>query len=534
MDRRAMLGAIASGAGLLGLQGLSLGARAQTPQAKADQGANGRWLQVESANFVVQSSLDEKDTREEVAALEAFHALMMSLLPRPADFRGAKLLVQIAGTERDFKATAPGSGRGIAGFYAASVEGVRAVTAPQRAFEIQREMNRNIRALDARTILFHEYAHHCMFANVKTIYPAWYVEGFAEYFSTAMISPEGAQIGMMTRGRAQWLLAGRWMPIEKFLKAAPLSLDNTDGAQFYAQAWLVTHLLVNRPERSAGFARYVTALMKGGDAIDAFEPAFGLSPQAFDRELKAYNYSSLAFAKVNSVRADPATPMTVTRLSPAVDNVLMPASFLMHVPTTKSAADSVAAIRKEAKAFPDDPIVGHAMAFADIWYGDLAAARSRLDALLQAPTAQTHHLSGLCDLRRAYAADDKDLFETARAGFVRAYELDNTRASSLFRYAECAVAQTGKADTETTNVLVGAYRLTPQVEPVGLMAAQALMENGRFAEAAMVLRPLAANAHGGELTEMTRKMLEDAQAERVGEHIAVGWAKEIDEDQEDE
>ena len=41
--------------------------------------------------------------------------------------------------------------------------------------------------LNADTIFFHEYAHHLMMQELDRPLPAWLIEGFAEFLSTARI-----------------------------------------------------------------------------------------------------------------------------------------------------------------------------------------------------------------------------------------------------------------------------------------------------------------------------------------------------------
>lgn len=523
MDRRTVLAAMGSGVSLMSLEAAGLRADAQKP---------GRWLQVESANFSVLSSLSEKDTREEVAALEAFHRLMNQLLPAPADIKRPKLNVHIASLPGDFTSAAPDIASRIAGLYQSGIEQTRAITAPGKMRSRQRDMKRNVRADDDRTILFHEYAHHCMHANIRMIYPAWYVEGFAEYFATVMFEREGAHLGKMAESNAFWLIEGRWMPIRTLLTAEPFALDSPARTQFYAQSWLATHMLVNRRERSEGFDRYARALMEGGDPLEAFEPSFGVTLDAFDAELKAYRDVGLVFRNAPGVLTDPATPMTITRLPPSVDRLMMPMSYLWSLPPAESAAEAIATVREHAARHPDDPIVGHAAAHVDVWYGDLAAARTRLDGLLAQPSAQTHHLSGLCDLRRGYVQEDQALFQKARAAFARAYNMDATRAGSLFRYAECDLAISGEMSAATTDVFVEAFRMAPQVSPAAIMAAQGLMANDRFGEAVVVLRPLASSVHAEGLRDLARTLLAEARAGKFETYYFVGWARPDEADAE--
>ena len=59
-------------------------------------------------------------------------------------------------------------------------------------------------------------------------------------------------------------------------------------AQFYAQTWLTVHYLRNEEKYKGKLADYVQRLNKGEQSLPAFEAAMGLTPEAFEVELKAY------------------------------------------------------------------------------------------------------------------------------------------------------------------------------------------------------------------------------------------------------
>jgi hypothetical protein len=46
--------------------------------------------------------------------------------------------------------------------------------------------------LDAESIFFHEYAHHLQLQQSTLAMPAWFREGFAEFFATAEFQPGGS------------------------------------------------------------------------------------------------------------------------------------------------------------------------------------------------------------------------------------------------------------------------------------------------------------------------------------------------------
>jgi hypothetical protein len=507
------------------LQGLGAGvAMSFAPPAAWAVTSPGRWLRLESPNFIMYSSASEESTREELAALEGFHALITRIMPRKS-LSPAKLPIYVTRTNPDFEVTAPYYRNSLVmGYYSANVEGTVAVSKSLRYQPRQRDMPRNVRADDARVILFHEYTHHYVLANNRTGYPAWYVEGIAEFLSTAEFTSTGVEVGKFTQGRAYSLLRGDWLEIEKLLDR-PDRMSGEDAAAFYAQAWLATHMLFVQPERAKGFDRYVRLLQDGGDVLASFEPAFGITPAQFDKELREYKRKAIQFWPINGI-LPVETGISVTRLDSSIDNLLLPMVYLQRLPTLAQAADTVRRVKEEARRLKDSVDALRAGAWVETWYGDLSEARKQIDAILavDAGSAATQHLSGLCDLRAAYATPDASLFQRAQAAFDRAYERDNTRASTLFRYFESGFNAANSIDDHHIEVLVRAYQLSPQVDSIAATTAHALMARERFAEAVIVLRPLAANPHGGKLAELAKDWLSSATAGKRTDFTLVGTA----------
>lgn len=512
--------------------GAALGASATglwTPPLAWSETRAGRWMRLESPNFVMYSTEYEEKSRNEIAALERFHALSLRLMPHDVH-PAPKLTVYLVGNARDFAASNPGLSSGVAGYYEAGLEQIRTVTSARAASEKQRDMPRNVRALDSRVVLFHEYVHHVSRTNMRIAYPPWYQEGFAEFLSTVEFGDGQCDIGKFTNDRAAWLTYGDWLGIEEFLGHEPWSMSPDKTAQFYAQSWLAAHYLFGQPQQNAGFSRYCVALQKGGDPLEAFEPAFGITPAAFDKELQDYKAKPINFIRISDKSPDIRSQVTVTKLDTAYDTLLMPVSHLRSLPQKDEAADSVAKIREEAKKFPSNIFARRSAALAEVWYGDLAIARTQLDGILavDAQDPETLHLSGLCDLRAGYVASDTELIRKARKSFAAAQKLDSTRSASLFRYVECLLTEGDDVTQHMLDVLVLAFNQSPQVDVIALVTAQALMVHDRFEEAAYILQPMVGELHSRGRAQVASQLLESAKAERAEYFAFFGSAKDIE------
>jgi len=81
-------------------------------------------------------------------------------------------------------------------------------------------------------------------------YPAWLIEGYAEYFGATVIGSGRIEVGRFDEGRVNNLLYLDWVPLEDLLTKRPFHLgDSESAALFYAQSWLLTHYFMGNAQR---------------------------------------------------------------------------------------------------------------------------------------------------------------------------------------------------------------------------------------------------------------------------------------------
>ena len=135
------------------------------------------WRRAETAHFILYGDVSERTLRTYATKIERFDALLRTYYPIQSDVQIPKLEIYLADGARDMRRILPDGSEGIAGFYSADAGRIYTVT--------------NISNPEALSTLFHEYAHHFMFHNFSAPYPAWYIEGFAEFVSTATFKSNG-------------------------------------------------------------------------------------------------------------------------------------------------------------------------------------------------------------------------------------------------------------------------------------------------------------------------------------------------------
>jgi len=462
--------------------------------------ARAEWRRAESPNFVVYGDLSESALRERILLLEDFDQLLRMLTAGQEEPAPNKLHIYIVSGIEALRVVRQVPA-GIAGFYTASPDGILAMVDGS-----QRDAGNEI--------LFHEYAHHFMMQNSTLIYPAWFVEGFAEYFATVRFTARKIDIGNYSRGRAA-SIQGRWIAMERLLSAGPAGLNQEEQAAYYAQSWLLVHYFYSTPERQAALNRLL-ATVPGGSPAEALQSATGLTPETLTRELRRYIAGgSIRYRQME--RGSPATPppVTVALMPRSADDLVLYEAALRTGVSDENGASYLQRIRVLAGRYPDDPLAMRVLAHIELRYGDGAAADRLLDRLLAAAPndAELLYLKGMRWLIAAEADNPPEqAAATARTWFGRAQRADQNHYQTLYRYAESLRGERAFFSENTSNALVLAHQLAPQVHSITLNAASVLIARREFAHAVALLLPLVANPHDPDLSRMAREMTERARA----------------------
>ncbi|MBB6229189.1 hypothetical protein FHS79_003390 [Polymorphobacter multimanifer] len=457
--------------------------------------ARAEWLMAESAHFRLHANTSEKSIRERVALLEDFRSLLITLTTAgaaraPEPRLDVYLLGNIADA-RPFSRLPPS----VAGFYVASPGGVVAYAENG--------------SLGIATLL-HEYAHHFMLASGAAAYPAWYVEGFAEYFMTARFQPEKVEFGGINDVRARWLGHGNWLPMERVLARRIPAGQGETTAMFYAQSWALTHYLFRAEGENAKLRAYLKAVNLGADPVEAFKTHVEPDLGKFQGRLRNYlSGRKFTYSTFKRPAVTPAT-VTVTPLPASARDLLLPLADLEVAPPNAPIKDRATAIINAAAArHPGDPLADRALALLALRFGDREEAATRLETLLKnAPD------DPLLLLWRAEATP-KNTPEGRAAALrllVRSSRANPDDWRTLRAYALAKGARTTRLTDNDMDVLLAAWRLAPQVDVLALDLAVAMAHADRLPEAANVLAPLANAPHGGRFAALAERLVEAAEA----------------------
>jgi tetratricopeptide (TPR) repeat protein len=464
---------------------------AQAPAAQA------AWYRAETDRFVVFGEGQEAQVRDYAVKLTTFDRVLRLLNPIGAERPvGGKVEVYLVRGLGEMRRVRPSIGAGIAGFYSGNNEAMFAVA------DVDRE------GLKAQQVLFHEYAHHFMLANFPAAYPAWFVEGWAEYYQTVEITPDQIKVGDYSDNRVEWLWLGRWLPLDELLTKRVSDLRDEGQAAFYAQAWLLMHYMRSDPERAAQLNAAMLAISKGEEPLTAFKAATGAEPKQLDKRLQRYRKLPVLLMK----NSEPSPEVTVTQLPASADDLLLENLRLMSSPLEPVDTRLLEQIRAKAARYPGERLAEMTLARAEFIYGDVGKAQAILDAriamdpkdedaLVLAGVGQ--HIAGLRDPARM-----AERFRAARRYFGKAHTLDSNDFRTLYHYARSRQLEANYPTDNDVAALLQARAFAPSVLEISMHAGAALMHRGRKAEAALVLSPLLNSPHGGSTAQVAKALLE--------------------------
>jgi tetratricopeptide (TPR) repeat protein len=467
------------------------------------------WLRAESDHFVVYGR-SEKSVRDYAAMLEDFDSLLRRLHGRPKDeVTPRKLPIYLVSGIGQLRRVLPNAKDGMAGVYLSSVPEVFVVAIREGAGEGDQNKGDD-------TVL-HEYVHHFMLQYYPSAYPAWLVEGYAEYYMTADLAKSRMVVGGVNRGRAYSLTQpGGWIPMEDVLGKRPGALKDRDVYAYYAQAWLLTHYILSDPARHKLLGPYLDAVRDSGDPVKAWKTVYGDDPEGLRRKLQTYmNRPIPAGALARTGALEPV--ITVTHLSPGADDLLLEGQRLKLGVSKDAAAETLADIRAAAAKRPQDRFSQLVLARAETGFGDRKAGEALLNTLLTADPKDEAALVALGESRLAAAEDDPaqraaDFAQAAKL-FARAFKVNPDNPETLHGYAE---ARGLEPLTEAmVDIRVRAVVLAPQVGHLRLDAATALIELKDLSLARTMLTPLAGNPHGGGEAEAAQAMLKSIEAKKA-------------------
>ncbi|RZJ02731.1 MAG: DUF1570 domain-containing protein [Brevundimonas sp.] len=465
--------------------------------------AHAEWRKATSEHFIIYGDVSESRLRTYTQKVERFDQLLRIWFPpRDTTLITPRLAIYLADGTPDMRKVWPDIPDNVGGFYTPGEERIFAVTGGTGAENDQ--------------TLFHEYGHHYMQQNLTGAYPGWFVEGFAEYFSTADLSPDRMRVGLNNPGRMNSLSMGAnsWMPFEQVLRSRSFDTGSR-GHLYYAESWALTHYLISRQREKLGL--YLAAVMSGRDPVEALVGTIDRTPAQLQDDVRRYLSGPINF--LSEPHDFPLNEVTITTLSPAEAELVWLDLRLARFVPEELRAGNLAEAQGIAARYPGDPMAARVLAQAhlDMKQPDDAVSVMRpiVEANPNEPLGLRFFATTLMDAGDAARENGDDdrrraLYAEARGALGRAYAADSMDYRT---YLALTRNRRGAPNFPSDNDLVvlrTGVELAPQVSNLRYQAAQAMMSRGQYRQAVVYLMPLANNPHGGEQLNEVRALLQEA------------------------
>lgn len=458
--------------------------------------ARAEWHEARSRNFIVYSEGSPRDASEFAAKLERFHFILRTVhgltAPPPANPLRAFLM-----TNTDEVAAMAGArGSSIAGYYVSDARGLMLVGTRSRASAMSSDIRtaRDEAVVTAESILLHEYAHHFMFQYFPAAYPAWYREGFAEFWGATRLLPNDVvDVGLPANDRFPTFRVFGWLPLQRLLTSYDFSqLGGEEVFLLYAEGWLLMRYVFEHPERRRQLDRYLALINRGSSYADAAREAFP-DLDRFNSEL--YDYAGtgrFSFIRL-PLRAIDVGPIQLRTPGPAEQALMRSEIRLSQGVPNRVAEDFARDVRGIASRFADDPFALRVLAEAEYLAGNHDAAIAAADRLLRIEPNHPRALvvRGRAQMRRLRTAGstDNNAWQGVRQLFERARQAAPNDPVVLDAFYDGYAAGGALPPDEAQNALYTAMELAPSDEELRYKLARDFEQRGMIPEAIAIIRP---------------------------------------------
>jgi hypothetical protein len=457
---------------------------------------------VDTPHFIIVGDVSARELRATATKFEGFHEALRRVLPSASTTAPVPTVVIVFSNNTAFMPFKPqyqGKPKDVAGYASAGLD-VNYIAMLSAAEVSER-------------VIFHEYTHMIV-ANAVASVPLWLNEGLADFYSSFALMDNGrrAQIGLPIIEHLRLLNGSLRVPLADLLKVergSPLYNEGNRVSDFYAEAWALTHMLLNgQPSRVSELTDYLRRVSGGAAEMQAWEEVFGTART--EGELRQYlRRQMFTTVGIDFAEKVAAVPMTETALS-AADA----AGFLASLQLRNLGPDAAVKILEPAlQRAPASASANVAMARIDMARHDPAGAAKRVLALAPGSDWFTTYGAGVT-LAEA-VEDERSMGGPGGTTLARASELlegvRRTHADLPNALAHLAMieilAEASPPSKAAHENIARARALAPGRIDYALTQAELFANARDFVSARAVVGPLMTPAYPEEVRNSARRLM---------------------------
>ena len=440
--------------------------------------ADRSWVEVRSPHFSVITDTGEKQGREIVLRFEQMRAVFGSLWHKSKVNIAVPLQIVAFRNQSEFRQFAPlwkGKPSELSGLFQGGDD---------RNFILL-----DMSAYDPYPTVFHEYAHLLLHGNFPPM-PAWFDEGFAEYFSTLKITGKQVQYGNIPDHTREALLDSKWIPLLDLLNVqrdSPLYNERDKRGIFYAQSWLVVSYLMSNDLVTQGAQYLQLTQIEKKPVPESVQAAFGVDVKTLEKQINDYFHGKgkLYSTDMPSFEEGPFEPKKVDDLTTKA--ILAD----VHAHSSDYEAQAVQEFQSVLEQSPNNVIANRGLGYIAMRKGeyDKASELFRRASAGDPKDARLHYLNALLVNREAMKQGRPPQHPAAMEEELKAaIALDPTLADAYNLLAFAYGAQ-GRYETAFT-AQKKAIELNPSSEYYRINLAGLYLQSQRWDDAQTILTRL--------------------------------------------
>ena len=484
------------------------------------------WFRAESQHFIVYSNTRHSDVAALLSKLERFWFSLreFSQVDRNPPADTPKQELYYVDDEHALATIDPEAPDYAIGLYTACPDGLQGFGVHMYYGENPRIPLERRPENEGLSYIFQAYARDFFYSHSPQRAPLWFIDGYAQYFSTTRFDGDQAVVGLapqalgtlLQRLGAGYLYSLDYADVlvgndsEGRNDAGPAGLKN----EFEARSWVLTHWILSSRDNVAKFQAYVAATAAGEDRVKAFKRIFDLTPGQLNHTLWVY-LRKLEAIKM-TFKSLPEADIAFTDLPDSADTLLLTQAALKACPGDRYGHTLLNRARTEAPKYPDSELAQLTLARAEILYGDPAAALPWLDKTTRdtPKDAEAQYLRGRAYMAMAAKTPDDGVLAVrsqtnakAEAAFETAAEIEPKSPVVAYGFYRARVLATHTIDADSAGAAVLAYQEAPQVDAYAYAAGLAYAHLGRSDDARAAMHVVADNPRPSLWAPLARQWL---------------------------
>jgi len=350
-----------------------------------------QWIKLETPHFELYTSAGEKKAREAILYFEQVRSFFLQAIPSK---RVPEFPVRIVAfrSEKQFKP------------YRVSEAAAAYYTQGRyRDYIVMQDISS-----EYYPAAIHEYTH-LIIEHSGLKLPPWLNEGWAELYSS--LKPQGnkSMVGALLPGRVQALATNKWLNLDVLAAVdhnSPLYNERDKAGIFYAESWLLTHMMYLSAGYRENYSKFVLAVATGISMAEACQSVYGKSLSDVGKDLSAYARSDRFYGALFDVKLEKSVEDPQVSDASALDSGLVLADLLGVIGKRDEAR---AAFEQLGKENPDKPEIEESLGYLAWQSGDTATARQHFSRAFAAGSKDPQMCFHYAVLQHEAGGSEKDI-----------------------------------------------------------------------------------------------------------------------------